>query len=471
MKKLFFLFLLITSTFAGYSTHLMGGEIIVLNDSQNNYYVLLTLYRDTIGVPIDSTQDFTITDSQGNTISTLTSTIDYSANHPIFGSSQGSLMPMFPYGVEIYFYSVSINLPNPGEYTVSWEKCCRNFAIGNIPSPDSENMNLHTTFTNNLNSYDSSPYFLVKPVVYLPVSTPWQYNPLPIDPDGDSLHWFIGTPNNALGIPIAGYTDPPSDPSNVLSMDPVTGTISWTASAIGNWVYTIVCEEYRSGVKIGEIRRDMQVIVVPSGSLPSFSNIGTVIPMVNGYPQWSIPAGQNSELRLLGSNPGTSNNLLFEAYGEPFLSATPAVFSQVPTGSNNEIEAILNWNPSANDVRDEPYLTVLRIMDGFFMNDEAIFIEVVSGVGIESVSNSSFSPLYPNPSNGTLHIPILIEGSGDVVLKIFNQYGQLVYDDTAYFNAGQSLAILPTSLKSGQYYVIVEKNGHRISAQDIIIVR
>lgn len=471
MKKLLFLLFLITSTFTGYSTHLMGGEIIVLNDSQNNYYVLLTLYRDTVGVDIDTTQDFTVTDGQGNVISTLNSTLDYTVNHPIFGTPQGSLMSMFPYGVEIYFYSASINLPNPGDYTVSWENCCRNDIIGNIPSASSENMSLHTTFKNDLVQYDSSPYFLVKPVVYLPVNTPWQYNPLPIDPDGDSLHWFIGTPNNALGTPIGGYVDPPSDPSNILSMDPVSGTISWTASAIGNWVYTIVCEEYRNGVKIGEIRRDMQVIVVASGSLPSFSNIGTVIPIVNGYPQWSIPAGQNSELRLLGSNPGTSNNLLFEAYGEPFLSSNPAVYSQLPTGSNNEIEAILNWNPSANDVRDEPYLTVLRLMDGFFMNDDAIFIEVVSGVGLESISSSTLSPLYPNPSNGTLHVPIKIDESGDVMLKIFNQYGQLVFNNTAYFNAGQSLAILPTSLKSGQYYVIVEKSGKRISAQDVVIVK
>ncbi len=471
MKKLFFLALLIASTFNGYSTHLMGGEIVVLNDSQNSYYVLLTLYRDTIGIDISATQDFAVTDSQGNVVANLTSTIDSSATHPIFGTVQGGLMPMFPYGVEIYFYSVSINLPNPGEYTVSWESCCRNEIIGNITNASSENMSLHTTFTNDVSQNDSSPYFLVKPVVYLPVNTPWQYNPLPIDPDGDSLNWFIGTPNNALGTPIATYVDPPSDPSNVLSMDPVSGTITWTASVTGNWVYTIVCEEFRGGIKIGEIRRDMQVIVVPSGSLPSFSNIGTVVPIVGGYPQWSIPAGQNSELRLLGSNPGTSNSLLFEAYGEPFLSTTPAVYSQDPTGFDNEIEAIINWNPSSNDVRDEPYLTVLRLMDGFFMNDEAIFIQVVSGVNVENNSRLNFSPLYPNPSNGTIHIPITIDQASNVELKIFNLYGQLVYSNIDHFNAGESLAILPTSLKSGQYYVIAEMNGKRLSTHDVIIVK
>ena len=133
--------MLITSTFTGFSTHLMGGEIVVLNDSQNSYYVLLTLYRDTLGIPISNTQDFTVTDDQGNTVSTLTSTLDLTANHPVFGTSQGQLMTMFPYGVEIYFYAVSLSLPNPGEYTVSWENCCRNGAIGNLTNPSSETMN------------------------------------------------------------------------------------------------------------------------------------------------------------------------------------------------------------------------------------------------------------------------------------------------------------------------------------------
>ena len=79
-------------------------------------------------------------------------------------------------------------------------------------------MNLHTTFKNDPVDYDSSPYFLVKPI-YISVNTPWQYNPLPIDPDNDSLSWYIGTPNESLGSPIGGYSNPPSDPSNPFSID------------------------------------------------------------------------------------------------------------------------------------------------------------------------------------------------------------------------------------------------------------
>ena len=61
----------------------MGGEIVVLNDSQNSYFILLTLYRDTLGIPVSTEQDFTVTDNQGNIVSTITSTIDFTANHPV----------------------------------------------------------------------------------------------------------------------------------------------------------------------------------------------------------------------------------------------------------------------------------------------------------------------------------------------------------------------------------------------------
>ena len=67
--------------------------------------------------------------------------------------------------------------------------------------------------------------------------------------------------NPSHGTPIAGYTNPPSVPGGQFSINPVTGTISWTASTIGNFVYTVTCEEFRNGNKIGEIRRDMQFIV------------------------------------------------------------------------------------------------------------------------------------------------------------------------------------------------------------------
>jgi hypothetical protein len=88
----------------------------------------------------------------------------------------------------------------------------------------------------------------------------------------------------------------PQDTSGLgtFSIDAVTGDISWTASFIGNYVTTVLVEEYRNGVKIGEIRRDMQLIVLPAWNVRSmFTSIANIPTNAASYPYVSISPNQN----------------------------------------------------------------------------------------------------------------------------------------------------------------------------------
>ena len=51
-----------------------------------------------------------------------------------------------------------------------------------------------------------------------------------------------------------------------------------------NFVYTVTCEEYRNGAKIGEIRRDMQFVVLPQGPVPQLLPTNTLSSSHNGVP-------------------------------------------------------------------------------------------------------------------------------------------------------------------------------------------
>ena len=165
MKRIILLTTFVMSlTFSAMATHVMGGEIIAEHNGNNNYRILLTMYRDTVGINTDSTQTFDIWQN-GTIITSITTQMDPNANHPIFGFQQGTLLPYFPYGVEMYFFSDTITLPGAGEYTISWDNCCRNGAIQNLPNPLSVDMRLFTTVTVDPNQGNSSPYFMVKPVV------------------------------------------------------------------------------------------------------------------------------------------------------------------------------------------------------------------------------------------------------------------------------------------------------------------
>jgi len=473
MKKTLLAFVFILSlSLSALATHIMGGEIIAEHNGNNNYRILLTMYRDTVGINTDSVQTFNIWHN-GSIINTITTNMDPNANHPIFGFQQGTLLPYFPYGVEMYFFSDTVTLPGAGEYTISWDNCCRNGAIQNLPAPLQVDMRLFTTVTVSPQG-NSTPYFMVKPVVYLPVNTPWQYSPLPYDVDGDSLSWYLGTPhessnNSANGSQISGYTDPPSDPTGVISIDPITGTISWTASMLGNWVYTVVCEEFRNGVKIGEIRRDMQFIVLPAGNMPRFSNLGQ-IPTVNGYSRWTVGINQLQHLTLLAEDDDLHDVIRFEAYGKPFLLSNPPNFYQHSTGNGNEIAAIISWTPTMSEVSADPYLVVLRLMDGTFMYDDVIYIEVVASSEIEEIEKSTLG-VFPNPSNGMINVPVNLFEAGNLTFKIYDLAGKVVYEKTSHFNAGNHMVIIPTELNSGQYMLSVDQNDIHLGEQQIIIVK
>ena len=224
MKKyigLFFILLCFGYSIRG--SHLMGGEIVVQNDQVGNHEILLTLYRDITGIVLPNTQTLNVFDSGGNLVSTIISNLDSTAHHPVFGIPNGSLLPNNFYSTEIYFYSAFFPCFIPGNYTVSWDNCCRNPSVINLINPGSLSMYLECNFTVDLTSSTSSPYFLSPPVVCVPLNTPWQYNPLPFDSEGDSLHWTLGIPfeyvpgNFPNGYPIAGYSTPPSSIGGVIN--------------------------------------------------------------------------------------------------------------------------------------------------------------------------------------------------------------------------------------------------------------
>ncbi|MBK7763910.1 MAG: hypothetical protein IPI46_11195 [Bacteroidetes bacterium] len=44
-------------------------------------------------------------------------------------------------------------------------------------------------------------------------------------------------------------------------MNPSTGAVSFTAAATGAYVITVKVSEYRAGVFIGSVMRDLQIVV------------------------------------------------------------------------------------------------------------------------------------------------------------------------------------------------------------------
>ncbi len=133
---------------------------------------------------------------------------------------------------------------------------------------------------------NSSPVFDIPKGDYACVNTPFVFDFGATDPDGDRLAYSRVTPYSGTSSRVqphpAALTPPefragPYNPvqwingislSNVipgpapLRVNPATGQLSFTASRLGLYVFSVLCEEYRDGRKIGEVRRDFQIMVI-----------------------------------------------------------------------------------------------------------------------------------------------------------------------------------------------------------------
>jgi hypothetical protein len=474
MKNLTLLILTILISFSGRCTHLMGGEIVVQNDQVGNYEILLTLYRDVTGVLLNSNQTLNVYDSGGNQVSTIISSLDSSAFHPVFGIPNMSLLPNNFYGTEIYFYSALFQCFIPGNYTVTWNNCCRNPSIANMVNPGALSMFLDCSFSVDLSTTNSSPYFLSPPIVCVPVNTPWQYNPLPFDEESDSLIWSLGIPYDYVsgsfpnGYPIVGYTLPPCLAGGTLTINPYTGELSWTASVVGNYVYTVICEEYRNGLKLGEIRRDMQFMVLPNGNLPALSNLNNLSTDQNGILFVESMANNTVNLDLIVID-SSSFFISFDGIGEIFEdSINPMTHSIISSNNLYEKQFNLSWTPNSSDLRDNPYIITTRFFNGTFSMDYTFLIYVIrNNTGIEEEFSYNLKS-FPNPTSGSFISEISLQQSQNIEYFISNRDGKVVYRKNIFMQNGINKVPFNKNLPLGLYFISMKLENGKVFSDKIL---
>lgn len=82
---------------------------------------------------------------------------------------------------------------------------------------------------------------------------------------------------------------------------------------------------------------------------------------------------------------------------------------------------------------------------------------------------------YPNPFNPSTNLPIVIPGTGEVKIMLYNVLGRVVYEESHLLQAGRHRinidpASRPGELVSGVYFLQVLYDGQR-SAQKIVLMR
>jgi len=472
MKKIILMLFvfLITNQSNIFATHLMGGQITVEHLGTDSALIKLTVYRDTIGVPMDTLgQTFTIyTDPL--CLNYLDNVLFDFAGYSNIGS-----------GVEEYIFTKTLSTSTPSnagyyfadstatDYFVKWENCCRNVAISNIVNAASNSMTLQTQYhTIGITGFNSTPVFLNQPVTTAMINQPWQYNPLPYDADGDSLYWYIDTPWNICNTACVGYTMPVFTNMDPFAINSSTGQITWTPGALGNWNATVMVNEYRNGTLIGFIRRDMQIIVLDSsafntGNKPTFTVGGTTVQNQQQF-MFTIPANQTFNL-ITNATDIDGDDLKITLQGEPFiLTNNPATYS-VNNGKGSA-DATLTWNPNVIQARQKLYNLAIR---NYEKNDNSVFVNIFDVTvqlkvvetpqSTSTFQNNAHLMLSPNPANNFATLQYDAKQVENTKVIISDITGKVIKQINFISKVGTNGMFIETSnLHNGIYFVQVESN-------------
>lgn len=284
MKKIL-IFILLLVSFAANASHFMGGQINYEFVGSNRYLVKLTIYRDCGGIPLSSNANISISSVSGS----------FNVNLPRVSSREVSLQcpgqttncsgGTGAFGVEEHVYADIVTLPPvSGFYKIQFEGNARNAAITTLVGAGSQSLFLEATLNPNLTSRNTSANLLNIPIANFAPNQLATISPNGYDADGDVLRYSLvnarqyayNSVNYAPGF--SGLN--PLSSSTPITINPNTGQITFTPSTNNQIaVIAIKVEEFRNGVLIGEVYRDIQIRVfnIPTNNYPVITPVTTVV--------------------------------------------------------------------------------------------------------------------------------------------------------------------------------------------------
>lgn len=249
---------------AAVASHLAGGEITYVCLGSNQYQINLNLYWDCTGGfdPGPSQIINLVSTCGGSATLTVNQTnpggTDISQMCPgVTSTCAGGTFP----GMNMNTYSGVVTLsPACDTWTMSYSTCCRNTAIDNVSGA---NYYIEATLNSTTAPCNSSPYFTAQPIPYVCTGQPVNYSYGVVEPDGDSLYYSLIDALDAAGVSSTyypGYSGTSPLPGTTINSS--TGLLSFTPTAIGNYVFVILVQEYdASGNLVGTVMRDIQFVV------------------------------------------------------------------------------------------------------------------------------------------------------------------------------------------------------------------
>jgi hypothetical protein len=373
---MFLFFLLLVSNIPRLNANTMGSEISWTCIGQDSFLITLVVYRDCNSNALGTGVMYFKCATSGAAITSLNTNpgtgIDIT---PVCNTSCTKCQSTgcsFPYGIDKYTMQGIVRLNAAGtccNINLSWQQCCRNNSI----STGAAGVNFYTTAMLNRcqNPFNNSPTFSNAPVGILCVGQDFTFRSgiqdidvnstggiadsftyewaQPLSSAGgyisytgqytyDKPIYFWGFPNDALPFPKG------------IHLDPETGDIQFRPMKAEATVMVVQVNEFRNGIKIGEIRREMEYIVMncTSNNPPSLSTVSKNI----------FCPGKPITFTFSTNDPN--------AYDTVTISCSNSIPGATWTSTNGQSKhptGTFTWTPVDSNVSSLPYTFIVTAKD------------------------------------------------------------------------------------------------------------
>ena len=286
MRRLVLCLLLLTGSSQVWASHIIGGNVAIsalgLNEGEST--LSLTLIYDQLAA--------------GTIQSTVVVSVFRKADNLRMGNFTLQREPLEPLPylnanctprqlaqIVLVRYRSFVSMPAatynaPEGYYIVWEQCCRNSSIRNLQNVNNAGLVFYTEIPP-LTLRDNSPTFKNPEVKYACRGLGFELDFGALDFDNDELRYALVTPlagstdaGNAIPAQAqrgpyprarwaAGFDSIRAVPStSTMQINERTGKIAFTPTQLGRFVFSVLCQEFRDGKKIGEARRDYEITVL-----------------------------------------------------------------------------------------------------------------------------------------------------------------------------------------------------------------
>jgi len=337
MKKIIIFSLFILTALNLFATHNRAGEIVYKHLGGYKYQVTVYTYTFTGSLADRDSLDVEWGDNTMNSIKRF-------EKNPLPDAYQQNI------------YISTHTYPGPGTYQIVMVDPNRNDYVINIPNSVNVSFALKTILQiNPLIGSNSTPILLNKPIDKAAKNQVFIHNPGAFDPDGDSLSYRMAVCLYDAGRPIPEFVLPPASKS--ITVNALTGDLIWdTPNEIGIYNVAMEIEEWRKGVKISSIIRDIQIEVVDTENNPP-----DILPLSN----MCVTADSLIQLKVTATEPDKEKVSLGAIGGVFNLEINPAVFPSpdFPISGYGMVTDTFKWQTCCEHVQKQFYTVIFKAID------------------------------------------------------------------------------------------------------------